>query len=180
MARKGARPALTGFQMDFANKVIIVTGGAFGIGQATTREFVARSGASALRQRRGAQAGRGNCTSNSSRVIRSVVEPASENPDLVFLYLIDESMFLIDASRPTAGQFVFQGLWLARAGVRVPLNFANQPHDSRRLGPVFFDPPSEILEGRRVKFQVSQLQHRARALPGVASRPAGVVSSSGT
>jgi hypothetical protein len=83
---------------------------------------------------------------------RSVVEPAGENPDLVFLYLIDEPVLLIDASRPTTGQFVFQGLGLAHTGIRVTLNLANQSHDSKCLRPVLFDPPSEILEGRWVKF----------------------------
>ena len=34
--------------MDFTNKVIIVTGGASGIGQATAREFAARNGAVAI------------------------------------------------------------------------------------------------------------------------------------
>lgn len=34
--------------------------------------------------------------------------------DLVFLYLIDQPMFLIDASRPTTGQFVLQGFGLAQ------------------------------------------------------------------
>jgi hypothetical protein len=53
------------------------------------------------------------------------VEPAGENPDLVFLHLIDKSVFLIDASRPTSGQLVFQGLGLAQAGVGVTLNFGN-------------------------------------------------------
>jgi hypothetical protein len=80
------------------------------------------------------------------------MEPAGENLDLVFPYLIDESMFLIDASRPTAGQFVFQGLGLAEAGIRITLDFADQPHDSKRLCAVLFHPPGEILEGRRVKF----------------------------
>jgi hypothetical protein len=79
---------------------------------------------------------------------RSVVEPAGENPDLVFLYLIDEPMFLINASRPTTGQFVLQRLRLAETGKRVTLNFTDQPHDSKRLRPVLFDPPGEILEGR--------------------------------
>jgi hypothetical protein len=49
---------------------------------------------------------------------RSVVEPAGENPDLVFLYLIDEPIFLINASRPTTGQFVLQRLRLAETGKR--------------------------------------------------------------
>jgi hypothetical protein len=80
------------------------------------------------------------------------VESAGENPDLVFLYLIDESIFLIDASRPTTGQLVSQGLGLAQARIRVTLNFANQSNDSKCLRPVLFDPPGEIFEGRRIKF----------------------------
>jgi hypothetical protein len=80
------------------------------------------------------------------------VEPAGENPDLVFPHLIDEPVFLIDASRPTTGQFALQGLGLAQTGKRITLNFTNQFHDSKCLRPVRFDPPREILEGRWVKF----------------------------
>ena len=43
--------------MDFTNKVIVVTGGASGIGQATAREFAVRNGAVAIFDRNG-QAGR--------------------------------------------------------------------------------------------------------------------------
>jgi len=84
----------------------------------------------------------------ASRATPSVVEPARENPDLIFLHLIDESMFLIDASRPATGQFVFQGLGIAQTRIRITLNFTNQFHDSKRLRPVLFDPPGEILESR--------------------------------
>jgi hypothetical protein len=42
------------------------------------------------------------------------MEPAGQNPDLVFQNLIDQPMFLIDTSRPTAGQLVLQGLGFAR------------------------------------------------------------------
>ena len=76
------------------------------------------------------------------------MKPAGENSDLVLLHLINKSVLLIDTSGPTTGQFVFQGLGLAQAGVGVALNFANQPHDSECLRPVLFDPPGEILEGR--------------------------------
>jgi hypothetical protein len=80
------------------------------------------------------------------------VKPAGENSDLVFLHLINEPVFLIDASRPTAGQLAFQGLGLAQTGKRLTLNFTHQFHDSKCLRPVRFDPPREILECRRVKF----------------------------
>src|ERR1035441_3687597 len=43
--------------MDFTNKVIVVTGGASGIGQATAREFATRNGAVAIFDRND-QAGR--------------------------------------------------------------------------------------------------------------------------
>jgi hypothetical protein len=85
---------------------------------------------------------------NDGETRRSIMEPAGGNPDLVFLYLIDEPMFLINASRPTTGQFVLQRLGLAQTGKRVTLNFTNQPHDSKRLRPVLLDPLGEILEGR--------------------------------
>jgi hypothetical protein len=65
------------------------------------------------------------------------VEPAGENPDLVFLHLIDESMCLIDSSRLTTGQLGLQGLGLALTGIQVTLNFTNQFHDSKRPTPVF-------------------------------------------
>jgi hypothetical protein len=80
------------------------------------------------------------------------VEAAGENPDLVFVHLIDEPMFLVDVSRPTTRQFVFQGFRLAQTGIGVTLNFADQSHDSERLRPVLFDPPGKILECGRVKF----------------------------
>jgi hypothetical protein len=47
-------------------------------------------------------------------------------------------VFLIDASRPATGQFVFQGIGLAQTGKRVTLNFANQSHDSKCLAPDLF------------------------------------------
>jgi hypothetical protein len=53
------------------------------------------------------------------------MEPAGENPDLVVQYLIDESMFLINAPRPTTGQFVPQGLGLTQTGEWGTLNFPN-------------------------------------------------------
>jgi hypothetical protein len=78
------------------------------------------------------------------------VKTAGENPDPLLLHLIDEPMFVIDAPRPTTGQFAFQGLRLPHAGERLTLNLANQSDDSKCLRPVRFDPPREILEGRWV------------------------------
>jgi hypothetical protein len=45
--------------------------------------------------------------------IGSVVVTTSQYPDLVAVDLVDESMFLIDASRPTTLQVVSQRLRLA-------------------------------------------------------------------
>ncbi len=50
----------------------------------------------------------------------------SENSDFVVGYLIDESMFFINAARPAAIEFVFERFGFADAGERFALNFFNQ------------------------------------------------------
>jgi hypothetical protein len=61
-------------------------------------------------------------------------------------------MFLGNAPRPAPSQFMFQRLGFAKSGVRVALNVAHEPHDSKCFRPVVFDPPGEILERCLIKF----------------------------
>jgi hypothetical protein len=72
------------------------------------------------------------------------------------MHLVDESMFLINASGPTTLQVVSQWLRLAQACKRFPLNFSNQTNDAERLCSIPFHPPCEVLKSCNVKLQASQ------------------------
>jgi hypothetical protein len=60
----------------------------------------------------------------------SIVEPASEDPDLVRQDLIDQSMFLVDAPGPAPGEFVLEWLRFPQAGEWVALNLADKTDDA--------------------------------------------------
>ena len=83
----------------------------------------------------------------------SIVVTASENSDLVGQDLIDQSMFLVDASGPAPGEFVLEWLRLAQAGKWVPLNLANEANNAERLGTVLLDPPGQVLKCGGIEFE---------------------------
>ena len=85
-----------------------------------------------------------------------VVVPASQNPDLFLLHLVDKAVLLIYTSRPAATQFAFQRLRLAQSRQRSSLRLPNQANNAKRLRAIPLHPPREVLESRRVKFQASQ------------------------
>src|SRR5436190_15971020 len=68
-----------------------------------------------------------------------VVVSTRKDSNLLLMNLVDETMFLVDAPRPTTF------------------------NDPKRLCPIPLDPPSEVLERRGVKFQASQRRPRSEA-----------------
>jgi len=79
---------------------------------------------------------------------------AGENPDLVLQDFIDQPIGVIDTAGPAAGKVVLQGFGLAGALERVTLHFLDQLDDAESFLAVLLNPPGQILEGCRVKFQV--------------------------
>src|SRR5690242_11992657 len=72
---------------------------------------------------------------------------------------------------------MLQWLRLSYSSERVALDVSYQTNDAESLSSVLLDPPCEILEGGRVKFQASQRQPRAEALLDDPSLPEDDVSS---
>ena len=81
---------------------------------------------------------------------------AREDANFLRLHLVHEPMFLGNPPGPASAEFVSKRLRLADARKRIVLHFSNQANHPKGLGAVLFDPPSEILEGSRIKFQASQ------------------------
>src|SRR5438874_10082327 len=58
---------------------------------------------------------------------------ARQDANLVRLNVIHESMFRVDSSRPTAGQLMFERLWLPNTDEWIGLNCLNKPNNPHRL-----------------------------------------------
>ncbi len=84
-----------------------------------------------------------------------VVVAAGENPDLVRQYLVDQSVFLVNASRPASRQLVFQWLGLPYAGEWISLRVAYEADDSNRLSSIPFRPLCQVFERSRIEFDAS-------------------------
>ena len=82
--------------------------------------------------------------------------PAGENSYLVLVHLVNKAMFAINAPGPATFEFMFQGLRFSGAAEWLPLDIADQANNPSGLRAIVLNPPSEILERSRVKFQVSQ------------------------
>src|SRR5712692_114687 len=67
---------------------------------------------------------------------RSIVITALENSNLVLLNLVDEAMFLIDASGPTATEFVLQRLRFSDARIRFALYIPDQTNNAESHRPI--------------------------------------------
>src|SRR5947209_1410681 len=82
----------------------------------------------------------------------SVVVPTRQNSDLLLLDLVDQAVFLVDPLRPATRQLVLEWLGFANAAERVVLGLLDQPKEAKGLLAVVLNPPSQVLEGRGVKF----------------------------
>src|SRR5690349_21756290 len=83
----------------------------------------------------------------------SIMIPAGQDSDLGLGDFVDQPMFLVDPAGPAPRQVVLQRLGLTRAGEGLALDRFNQLHDPESLLTVLLDPPGEVREGRRIKFQ---------------------------
>ncbi len=104
-----------------------------------------------------------HCDSSVDRSIRLVVIATSENPNLVRQHLINQSMLLVNAPRPTSSQLVPQGFRLTDASKRVALRVSHETDDANRLSPILFCPPCQVVERVRVEFDASHKPNFAKA-----------------
>jgi hypothetical protein len=65
---------------------------------------------------------------------------------------IDQTVFLSDAARPTAGEHIFQRFGLSRAFERIPHGCLNEIEDSDGDAPLVFDPKPEVLKKLGLKY----------------------------
>jgi hypothetical protein len=56
-------------------------------------------------------------------IVKSIMIPTDKNPDLVFLDFINQSMFPVNAPRPTPYQFMLKRLRFTGTFERSPLDF---------------------------------------------------------
>jgi len=113
----------------------------------------------------------------SARLLRRlIVVAAGQDSDLFFLNLVDKPVLLVDALRPAAGEIVLEWLRLTDASEGVFLGFLNHPHDAQRLLAIVLDPPGQVVEGRRVKFQAARGRRQGR-YPQFAALPAAAAAS---
>jgi len=108
------------------------------------------------------------------------VVTARENSNFALLYLVDKAMFLIDASGPTAAEFMLQRLGFSDARIRIALNIPDQTNNAESHRSILFHSPRKIFKRGRGKFQVSQRLPRARALADAPSLREDGASSSPT
>ena len=73
---------------------------------------------------------------------------AGENADFLCVHLIDEPMLVVGPPGP-AVRACYTPKWIL-------LGFPYQPNQSESLSTIVCDPPGEIFEGCRIKFQASQ------------------------
>src|SRR3989454_2416137 len=64
---------------------------------------------------------------------KSIMIPASENPNLTLGDFIYKSVFSIDSTRPTTFEFVLERFGLADSSERIALNISNQINHAQSL-----------------------------------------------
>ena len=88
---------------------------------------------------------------------------AGENPNLLWQYLVNQAVFLVDAPRPTPSQLVFEGFGFTDAGKRIALCICHQPNDADRLASIMLSPPGNVFECGRVELDASHKRSFATA-----------------
>ncbi len=96
-------------------------------------------------------------------VVPLIVIATGENPDLFWKYLINQSMFLVNAPRPTASQLVPKPFRLANAGKRIALRVSYETDDANRLSPILLRPPCQVVECALIEFDASHKPNFATA-----------------
>ena|GEM_PF-2050921 len=95
------------------------------------------------------------------------MKTALQDFNLLLRNLIDEPMNVIDSARPASLQVMFERLRLTNSAKWVPLNFANNPYDSQRLGAVMLNPPCKVFKTGLIKLQALKLIVSVRAKASV-------------
>src|SRR5438552_3163567 len=85
----------------------------------------------------------------------AVVITSLEDLHLLVVGSVDQSVFVVDAAGPVAGQVTFQGFRLSYPGERVALDLTNQARNSRRHLPVCAQPVQEVFPCVRVEVDTS-------------------------
>ena len=80
---------------------------------------------------------------------------ARDNPDFLGQDLVDEAVFLVDASGPTSGQLVLERFWFTNTGEGIVLRVSDEPENANRLRTIPFGPPCQVLERSRVELDTS-------------------------
>jgi len=73
---------------------------------------------------------------------------AGDDSDHIIPDLINESMLLVDPSRPTAGQLMLEWFGLAFAGERITPHILDEFENTDRLLAVALNPPCQVIKGR--------------------------------
>ena len=73
----------------------------------------------------------------------------------MFVNLIDEPVFFVDAPRPATGQVMLKRLRFAYPRKRVVLDLLNKLDNSQSLLAVLLNPPSQVIKSGWIKFQAA-------------------------
>ena len=91
---------------------------------------------------------------------------AGKDSDFVIEDLINNSMFLVDSSRPAALQFMFERLRFADSFEGITLDIFDEIDDAEGSLAILLNPPSQVFKSVRIKFQAShglpQMEFRFR------------------
>src|SRR5688500_7666265 len=87
------------------------------------------------------------------------------NTNLVVQHLIDQSMFVVNALRPAAGEIPFEWFWLSHASKRIIGSFLNEADDSQRFLSIVLNPPRQVFKPDRIKFQAPPGLFQKECLP---------------
>jgi len=102
---------------------------------------------------------------------------AGEDADVGVGDLVDETMLVVDAFGSAAGEFVLERFGLADAAERIGGGFLDEAENSQRLFAILLDPPSEIVNGSKIKYQASDGLRQARRLRVDSWLPGGACAS---
>src|SRR2546425_5642465 len=86
---------------------------------------------------------------------KSIMIPASENPNLALGDFIYKSVFSIDSTRPTTFEVVLERFGLADSSKGIALNIFYQINNSQSLVAILLKPPSQVFKSCTIKFQAS-------------------------
>jgi len=111
------------------------------------------------------------------RDIELIMPTATQHANLFFCHFINQTMFVINAFKPTSSEVVFERFGLADATKRISLAFLNQTQQAQRHFAVEVHPPRQVLEPLRTKFQVSHGRPPMRCLPRCFTPRASLLSS---